>query len=168
MKTDVINMINDADMVLVGIGEELSFEKCEINKLMGFYNALSTAVKDKNYFVISVNPDAAIFDSTIDNGRITAPFSDSEEITESGEDKQWDLYMKWLSGTLNKKLLVIEFGVLLNRPNVIRWPFERVVMINTNAKLVRINKSIPQLPSELRERGISIGDNPLYFFDSIC
>ena len=26
------------------------------------------------------------------------------------EEKQWDLYNKWLSGTLNKKLIIIELG----------------------------------------------------------
>lgn len=168
MKTDVIKMIENADMVLVGIGEELSAQECDKDELIEFYDSLAGVINDKNYFVVSLNPDSLIFDSMLDNDRITAPFSDFEEITESGEDKQWNLYMKWLSGTLNKKLIAIEFGVLLNRPNVIRWPFERVVMINNGAHLIRINKSIPQLPSELSERGISIGDNPLYFFNSIC
>lgn len=164
MKTEILNRINDADMVLVGIGEELSSDKCQSQELIDFYNSLGKIIADKNYFIVSINADSLIYDSNLNSERITAPFSDVEEISEDGEDKQWDLYMKWLSGTLNKKLVVLECGVLLNRPNVIRWPFERIVQLNNKSYLIRINNTIPQLPSELTERAMSLEDNPLYFF----
>lgn len=167
MTTDVIEKIKDADMVLVGIGEELALQNDNNDKLLSFYNALSDTLKDKNKFIVSLNDDTVIFDSNLLGEYVTAPYSDKEDISTEGIDHQWEKYMKWLSCTLNKKLLVIELGVLLSKPNVIRWPFERVVMLNEKAHLIRINSTIPQLPSELSARGTSIKDNPLYFFDSI-
>lgn len=167
MQTDVIEKIRNADLVLIGIGEELSSDNCNKEELLTFFNNLSCVLKDKNYFVVSINQDSVIFESSLSSENITAPYSDMEEITPDGEDKQWDKYMKWLSCSLNKKLVVLELGVLLSKPNVIRWPFERVVMINEKAHLIRINKTIPQLPSELSEKATSVNDNPLYFFDSI-
>lgn len=167
MKTDVMKKIEEAEVVLIGLGEELAESDYDKEKILKFYNSLSDVVKEKNIFVVSINSDNVIFDSNLDLDRITAPYSDFEEISPEGDDKQWDKYMKWLSGTLNKKLVVLEFGVLLTKPNVIRWPFERVVMLNEKATLIRINNSIPQIPSELSEKAISIKDNPLYFFEAL-
>ena len=44
---------------------------------------------------------------------------------EEGYQKQWEKYTKWLQGTLNKKLCILELGVELNLPSIIRWPFEK-------------------------------------------
>lgn len=167
MNTDVIDKIKDADMILVGIGEELSTEKNQTNELINFYNVLAEMIADKNYFIISINSDSVVFDSELNHERITAPFSETEEISPEGDDIMWEKYMKWLPGTLNKKLVVLELGVLLTKPNVIRWPFERAVMLNEKSHLIRVNKTIPQLPLELKERATSIDDNPLYFFEVI-
>lgn len=167
MTTDVINKIKDADMILIGIGEEMAQDNANSDELITFYNKLGETLKDKNYFVVSISQDTIIYDSNLSPDYITTPYSDKESISPEGVDKQWDKYMKWLSCTLNRKLLVMEFGVLLSKPNVIRWPFERVVMLNEKSHLIRINNTIPQLPSELSARATSIKDNPLYFFDSI-
>ncbi len=37
-----------------------------------------------------------------------------------------ELYNKWLSGTLAKKLLVIELGEGFNNPNLIKWPLREL------------------------------------------
>lgn len=88
----------------------------------------------------------------------------SEKYIEDGYKPQWEKYMKWLTGTLNHKLCVLEVGVLFDYPTVIRWAFERTTFINQKATLVRINHKIPQLSEELKDKGKSINCHPIDFF----
>lgn len=159
-------IFDDADMYLIGLGEELE-GKSEDEELHALYKKLGELLKGKNYFIISQNKDDGIWDAGFDPGRIVASYTDREPLDENGEDKQWIRYTKWLSGSLNRKLCVVELGVLISNPNVIRWPFERIVMLNLKSHLLRINQKIPQLPTELGDRGTSIPYNPLYFFPSL-
>ncbi|HOO28646.1 MAG TPA: hypothetical protein PLU43_09285 [Lachnospiraceae bacterium] len=88
----------------------------------------------------------------------------AENYIESGYLPQWNKYIKWLSGTLHKKLCVLELGVLMEFPSVIRWPFEKTVFLNETAFLFRINEQLPQLSVELKEKGMSIACHPILFF----
>lgn len=83
--------------------------------------------------------------------------------SEEGYLKKWNLYMKWLQGSLNKKLCVLELGVGMKYPTVIRWPFEKVTFINHKAKFVRVHEQLFQLTEEIKEKGISIRENPVDF-----
>lgn len=76
---------------------------------------------------------------------------------------QWNLYTKWLQGTLNRNLCILEFGVGMKYPSVVRWPFEKVAFINQKAKFVRVHESLYQLTQELKEKGVSIQNNPIDF-----
>ena len=67
--------------------------------------------------------------------------------------------MKWLQGTLNKKVLILEIGVNMEYPSIIRWPFEKTAYLNQKANFIRINESLPQLTEELKDKGISINVN---------
>lgn len=171
IKEEYINNIKEtiaeAQLVLVGIGSDVALTDSNEVRVKLFYDNLASLLKDSNYFVVSENEDAMIFTSGLDQNRITAPFCENEKMGPEGEDLQWNTYMKWLTGTINKRLFIIEIGVLMNKPNVIRWPFERVAMLNEKSHLLRLNTKLPQLPKELSEKGTSIEDNPLYFFESV-
>lgn len=80
---------------------------------------------------------------------------------ENGYLKQWDTYKKWLQGTLNHKLLVLELGVDLTYPTVIRWPFEKIAYFNNKSFFVRINEQLYQLTEELAGKGIGISENAI-------
>ena len=41
---------------------------------------------------------------------------------------------------MNKKLVLLEFGVGYNTPGIIRFPFEKMVAHNKNWTLIRFNK----------------------------
>ncbi len=165
-KEKFIQIVQESDMFLIGLGEEVEngFPSDELQLL---YNKLAELLNGKNYFIVSQNENDGIWDTNLDPGRIAAPYSKDEIIDENGNDSQWVKYTKWLSGSLNRKLCIIELGVLLSNPNAIRWPSERIVMLNLKSHLLRINEKIPQLPTELGERGVSIPYNPLYFFDAL-
>lgn len=86
-----------------------------------------------------------------------------EGYLESGYQQQWDKYTKWLSCTLNRKLLLLELGTDFQYPQVIRWAFEKTAFYNMKSKLVRISSKFPQLPAELSERGVAVAEKPVEF-----
>ncbi len=92
----------------------------------------------------------------------------TEKYDENGYLGQWQLYTKWLQGTLNRKLLVLELGVGMQCPSVIRWPFEKVVFFNQKASFYRVNETLYQLSEELREKGISISQNAIDWLEFLC
>lgn len=91
-----------------------------------------------------------------------------EYYNEEGYLRQWNLYNKWLQGTLNKKLLVMEIGCDFSMFSIIRLPFEKIVMINQKAAYYRINSKFPQITAELKDRMISLSKNPFEFIECCC
>ncbi len=87
---------------------------------------------------------------------------------EEGYQLQWENYTKWLQMTLNKKLCVLELGVGMNLPNIIRWPFEKIAYYNKKASFFRVNGSLYQLTEKLSDKGISIGENAIDFLLADC
>lgn len=82
---------------------------------------------------------------------------------EEGYLPQWQIYTKWLQGTVNKKVCVIELGVGMELPNIIRWPFERMVSYNQKAFLYRVHPTLYHLGEAVGDRGMAIGQKPVNF-----
>lgn len=82
-----------------------------------------------------------------------------ENYVEAGYLPQWEKYTKWLQGTVNKQLCILELGVGMSLPNIIRWPFEKVAFYNQKASFFRINEKLYQLTEEIGDKGISIEGN---------
>ncbi len=91
----------------------------------------------------------------------------AENYVEEGYLEQWEKYTKWLQLTLNKKLCIIELGVGLNMPGIMRWPFEKIAFYNKKASFFRINQTVYQLPEDVGEKGISIGGNAKEFLRNL-
>ncbi len=85
----------------------------------------------------------------------------AENYNEDGYLEQWQTYMKWLQGTPNRRLLVLELGVGMDFPSVIRWPFEKAVFFNQKAFLCRVNERLYQLTEELAGKGCGISQNAI-------
>ena len=96
-------------------------------------------------------------------------YADRATLWNSAEEveKQWDLYNKWLSATLNKKLMLIELGEGFLIPNLIRWPFEKVTFINQKSVLYRINGQLPQLPENISERAAAVSESSHDFLQEL-
>lgn len=62
-----------AEKVLVGIGHEWHGDGESGGTVMEAYEALYQMIKEKDYFIVTTNTDAVIFQSSLDSGRITAP-----------------------------------------------------------------------------------------------
>lgn len=69
---------------------------------------------------------------------------------------QWNTYKKWLEKTVNKRLLILELGVGMSFPSVIRWPMEKVCLYNKKSVFYRINSNLYQLPENMEDRAISV------------
>lgn len=91
----------------------------------------------------------------------------AEHYDEKGYLLNWQRYTKWLQGTLNKKLVILELGVGMKFPSVIRWPFEKVAYFNNKAHIYRINKKLYQLSEELKGKGTPIQKNSIDWLISL-
>lgn len=89
---------------------------------------------------------------------------EAKKYCEEGYLDRWQMYMKWLQGTLNKKLCVIEAGVGMKLPSVIRWPFEKTVFYNQKANIFRIHKKFYQINEEVAERAYSCKGHSVQMF----
>lgn len=162
-KAKVLEMIQQADMVLVGIGRELESVELDENRYKKTYDRLAKALQGKNYFIITTNADDCVYASPFLSDRIVAPCGSI--YSRESYMEQWDRYTKWLTDTLNRRLFILELGVLMELPAVIRWPFEKITFLNEKAFLIRLNKGLPQLSAELKGKALSIECHPVTFFD---
>lgn len=87
----------------------------------------------------------------------------SPDYKEEGYLEQWQLYTKWLQRTLNRQLCILELGVGMQFPQVIRFPFEKVGFFNQKAQFFRVHSRLYQMTEELKDRGCSIAENPVDF-----
>lgn len=163
--------IQEADMVLVGIGTEFNSRNQEKDTLMDAYRHLSGLLDRKNYFIVTLNTDDLIFDSELNEERIVAPCgSDSmgNVVTNSDYDEswylpQWEKYRLWLQGTVNRKLCILELGVGFEYPAVIRFAFEKIAYFNQKCRMYRIHEKLAQLTPEIRDRCTAVRQNAVEF-----
>ncbi len=72
---------------------------------------------------------------------------------------RWSDYLTFLSRTLNFKLVMLELGVGLEYPTVVRLPFENVVSLNKKAHLIRVHEKLYQATPEIKDKTDSVKMN---------
>ncbi|HEX2988166.1 MAG TPA: NAD-dependent protein deacetylase of SIR2 family [Chloroflexota bacterium] len=95
------------------------------------------------------------------NVRVDGSFIDDPYV------EQYHRLSHWLREAREGALLVVEIGAGFNTPSVVRWPIEGVVETTPGAKLVRINLSQPEVPSEIADRSISVRSDAGEAIDAI-
>lgn len=89
---------------------------------------------------------------------------EANKYCEGGYLEQWDKYMKFLQKTINKKLCLIELGVSMRFPEVIRNAFEKTTFYNQKANLIRIHSSLADVPQTIKDKSfIKHEDSVAYF-----
>ena len=215
MEKNIRELIEDAELVLIGIGKE--FEKkrfvVEEDALLAL-NRLADVLEKKNYYALSICTNDITKKSNLQKDRVVQPCGTvaqkqcegrceeglqelsqeecatlnkmllrqelpeidlgicpkcgsplvlntvyTENYDENGYLKDWSRYTKWLQGTLNKKLCILELGVDLTYPSIIRWPFEKVAFYNNKAHFVRVNERLYHMSEEIKDKGISVPKN---------
>ena len=233
MIQNIRDKIKDAELVLVGIGEELEIKKDEtegnegqnaVKKRKECYQQLKELIKDKNYFIVTLCMDGIIQEAELDKKRIVEPCGSfyklqcsnkctpdiyepenwqiekirkfiegkctesdinmplcpkcnkapltfntilAENYAEEGYLDMWQIYNKWLQGTINKKLCILELGVGMRFPTVIRWPFEKVAYFNQKATLYRVHSKLYQITEEIKDRSFGIESEPMEFLKEL-
>lgn len=215
MKQEYRDRLEEAELILVGIGTEFEENKfCKSADAISAMEELSTILEGKNYFVITTCTNDILKNIGLAEDRIVSPCGNlqkkqcpnhcenslvdltKEDILEvenalkskmeprlgicsqcgaeyvlnnvyakvydeAGYLDAWSIYTKWLQGTLNKKLCILELGVNLSFPSIIRWPFEKVAFYNQKAVFVRVNEKLYHMSEELKDKGISIEQNAI-------
>ncbi len=91
----------------------------------------------------------------------------AQNYLEEGYLDKWQIYKKWLQGTVNKKICLLEIGVGMKYPTVIRWPFEKITFYNRKAELFRVHSRIYQITGEIKERGHGLCQKPEEFLKQL-
>lgn len=219
MKKEFIEKIEDAELILVGIGSEFEKEKLKCgDDARKALKKLYEILKGKNYFLLTtctnsvlaevgfpeercVSPcgnmkwkqcingcDDTLYPLTKDDRLLLENVTDvtnipelgkcpicgkalvlnnvyAEKYNESSYLDAWKMYTKWLQGTLNKKLCVLELGVDMTFPNIIRWPFEKVAFYNNKAVFIRVNEKLYHMSEALKDKGVSVGENAIAWLE---
>jgi hypothetical protein len=71
-------------------------------------------------------------------------------------EKQAEAFSRWIDGSRDSRLLVIEIGAGFNTPSVVRWPMELIVHTHPKAHLVRVNLKWPQVPEALSGKALPL------------
>ena len=159
MFKELMNDLKQSKCVLIGLGEAFTVKKAEDEeKYIEFYKTLKDKLGVKDYYIVTQAEDDLIFRCGFDKKHVAAPFVFPED------EEHWNDYMKWLSYTLNRHLLVLELGVGFANPMVIRFPFEKTAFFNQKSKMYRVHPTLPQVTAELGERGYAVQANPLELF----
>lgn len=87
----------------------------------------------------------------------------AENYLEEGYLEQWAKYKTWLQSTINRRLCMIEIGVGMQFPSVIRWAFDKLAYYNQKAEFYRIHSTLYQHTKENGERGYSVKEHGLEF-----
>ncbi len=91
----------------------------------------------------------------------------TEQYDEDGYLEQWKLYTKWLQGTINRKLCILELGVGLQCPSVIRFPFEKIGYYNQKSDFIRVHEKLYQLTEGIAGRGLSVPENAVRWLEGL-
>lgn len=158
---EIREKIHSCDMLLIGIGQEFEEGQAKKEERLETMEQLASYLKGLNYFVLSSNKNDLVEQVSWRKDAVAAPLCREDEAA-------WDRYMKWISYTLNHKLLVLELGEGFLNPAVMRWPFERMVMINQKAELIRVGEKFSQIPEEIKEKGIAVPLSSLKFVTELC
>lgn len=150
---EIRKKIDNAQLILIGIGEKTELDHNSLE-------FLKKIISEKNYFIVSLLKDKDIRNYGIADENSVFPLFDDEE-------GHWKQYLSWLQKTLNHELLVFEFGVGFEYPEVIRFPFEKTVFYNKKAFLIRVNSKMYQLPEELKGKGEGINSDVSEFLNQL-
>jgi len=74
--------------------------------------------------------------------------ADDKFVQDDGWFKHAQLYQNFIDKIQNKKVTLIEIGVGFNTPTIIKYPFERMMYLNKNFTLIRINKDYSEASEE--------------------
>lgn len=156
MERDMLDHLASAQKVLVGIGGE--WKKGKRPDIYRAYDILGRLLKEKDYFIVTTNTDAAIYDSSLDGERIVAPCGNetwrqcskacTKDIWEPGEipDERCPHCGAPLTGNTRNADEYIEEGYLPQWHKYTRW---LTMTINRELLVLELGEGF-QVPTVIR------------------
>ena len=80
--------------------------------------------------------------------------ADDRFVQDDGWYEYAKLYREFLEKSQNKNLVLVEIGVGYNTPAIIKYPFERMTLLNKKTTLIRINKDYAICEKEIKDRTV--------------
>lgn len=99
------------------------------------------------------------------DGEMTLNVINTQKYDQRGYLDQWNKYVKWLGGTTNRKLLLLEIGTGEDKYGLIRKPFEKIAELNLKSKHVMIGEN---LQKQNHEKAIQITQNVIDWLEKLC
>lgn len=179
-------LIKDKDYFIVttcidGNIEKVNFDKERIVEPCGNYKSLQCSQKCSDDLISSENFTGFVCQAILDGVGLDSldrpvcrlcgeplAFNNilcENNYVEEGYKPQWEKYMDWLQHTLHKKVCIVELGVGMNLPGIIRWPFEKAAFYNEKASFFRVNEQLYHMTKELENKGVSIAVNAVDFLN---
>ncbi len=84
---------------------------------------------------------------------------DSRFVEDEGWNKAKDRYVNFINKNKNKKILFLEFGVGMNTPSIIKFPFMKMTYEFKRAFYIPININRPYVPEEIEGKSLIIQDD---------
>ena len=99
---------------------------------------------------------------------LTGNTVEAETYIEEGYLPRWEAYKKWQTGTLNRRLVILELGEGFKTPTVMRGPFEKIGFFNQKSVFYRIHETFFQIPKETGERAVGIRADSVAFIRGLA
>lgn len=180
-KEELREQIHTADAVLVALGEE--FDDADASTLQAL-QGICEFLKGKDSFVVNLSNNPAVetyawpigaftklrhlVSPLAEEGSEAKADADTHAQSALGDSPAWNEYERWLAGTMGRRLVMLELGVGLRGLNLVRFPFERIAFLMQKDFLIRVNRSLPQLPEELAEKALSVPQNSVEWILGLC
>ncbi|HOW72596.1 MAG TPA: hypothetical protein PKY77_18505 [Phycisphaerae bacterium] len=68
-------------------------------------------------------------------------------------------YVAFVNRSFSGKLVLLELGVGLDTPSIIRWPFEWIASQHPNATLLRVNQGDATVPKEIKGKSVGFQED---------
>ncbi|MBR4906429.1 MAG: Sir2 silent information regulator family NAD-dependent deacetylase [Clostridia bacterium] len=82
--------------------------------------------------------------------------SDETFVEDLGWNEAASRYVNWVQARMDQKLLLLELGVGMNTPAIIKYPFWKLTAQNKSATYVCVNLGEAECPKEIEDRAIVI------------
>lgn len=100
-------------------------------------------------------------------GKLVYNTIEAKKYCEGGYLEQWEAYMKFLQKTINRKLCILELGVSMRFPSVIRNAFEKTAYYNQKAKLFRIHQTLAEVPQNMEQKSYVKCENSVSYIANL-
>ena len=135
--------------------EEWTVKAMEAQGFVRDENGVFAVPEDKN--ILMKIPTELIPHCPITGGPVTMNLRSDDNFT---EDDGWraasERYAGFVGKYADKKIVLLELGVGLNTPVIIKYPFWRMTYANKNATYICVNYGEAICPDEIRERSLCI------------